>query len=241
MLFSLALLLAAPLVSAHGAVTSYAIGGKTYPGYEGFSPVAGAQIIQRQWPDYNPIMSVSDAKMTCNGGTSAPLSAEIAAGTNITAFWKQWTHAQGPVMVWMYACPNGFSACDGKGKGWFKIDEMGMWGGKLNSDNWGTAIVLKELKWSSKIPANLKAGDYLIRHELLALHQSNTPQFYVSNAWCCHPSFQYQRLPLFWLLFVFIVIVLRGPETCFANTSFELSLTRNDIARMRSTQSHWFR
>lgn len=196
MLFSLALLLAAPLVSAHGAVTSYVIGGKTYPGYEGFSPVAGAQIIQRQWPDYNPIMSVSDAKMTCNGGTSAPLSAEIAAGTNITALWKQWTHAQGPVMVWMYACPNGFSACDGKGKGWFKIDEMGMWGGKLNSDNWGTAIVLKELKWSSKIPTNLKAGDYLIRHELLALHQSNTPQFYVSNAWCFPSCFQCQLFPL---------------------------------------------
>lgn len=34
------------------------------------------------------------------------------------------------------------------------------------------------LKWSSKIPSNLAPGNYLIRHELLALHQQNTPQFY---------------------------------------------------------------
>lgn len=36
----------------------------------------------------------------------------------------------------------------------------------------------KTLKWSSKIPTNLAPGNYLIRHELLALHQSNAPQFY---------------------------------------------------------------
>jgi hypothetical protein len=176
----LAALLAPTLVAAHGAVTSYIIDGTTYAGYEGFSPQPDAQIIQRQWPSYDPIMSVTDAKMTCNGGTSAPLSAEIASGSNITAVWKQWTHAQGPVMVWMYPCPNGFSSCDGKGENWFKIDELGYYGsdGKLGSEDWGTGEVLRKLEWSSKIPESLKAGDYLIRHELLALHQANTPQFY---------------------------------------------------------------
>lgn len=79
-------------------------------------------------------------------------------------------------MVWMYACDGEFTACDGKSKKWFKIDEMGMWGGVLNSNNWGTAIVMNNLQWSSKIPTSLKPGNYLIRHELLALHQSNTPQ-----------------------------------------------------------------
>ncbi|KAK8098691.1 Cel1 protein [Apiospora kogelbergensis] len=179
MQFLLPLLAAvAPLAAAHGAVTSYIVGGKTYAGYEGFSPQPNAQIIQRQWPDYNPIMTVTDGKMTCNGGTSAPLSASIAAGDNITAVWKQWTHQQGPVMVWMYACPGGFQGCDGKGKGWFKIDQMGLYGASMNSNDWGTGVVYKSLKWSSKIPASLKPGKYLIRHELLALHQANTPQFY---------------------------------------------------------------
>ncbi|KAI1343463.1 lytic polysaccharide monooxygenase [Xylariaceae sp. FL0016] len=178
MLFTLPLLFAPALVAAHGAVTSYEIGGKKYPGYQGFSPQAGAQIIQRQWPDYNPIMTVTDAKMTCNGGTSAPLSAPVAAGENVTAIWSQWTHQQGPVMVWMYPCDGAFTSCDGKSKKWFKIDEMGLFGSTPNSNDWGTALVMKNLEWSSKIPASLKPGNYLIRHELLALHQANTPQFY---------------------------------------------------------------
>ncbi|KAL2277900.1 hypothetical protein FJTKL_15038 [Diaporthe vaccinii] len=169
---------AASLAAGHGAVTSYQIGSTTYPGYTGFSPATSPASIQRQWPDYNPIMSVSDAKMTCNGGTSAALTATIAAGQNITAIWSQWTHKQGPVMVWMYKCAGAFSACDGKGKSWFKIDQMGMYAPPLSGDSWGTAIVVDKLKWSSKIPTNLAPGNYLIRHELLALHQQNTPQFY---------------------------------------------------------------
>ncbi|KAL0475481.1 glycoside hydrolase [Neurospora intermedia] len=164
----LALSALAPLVAAHGAVTSYIIGGTTYPGYEGFSPASSPKTIQFQWPNYDPTMTVSDAQMRCNGGTSAQLSATVQAGSNVTAVWKQWTHEQGPVQ--------------GDGKGWFKIDEMGMWGGKLHSANWGTALVVKNHQWSSEIPRNVAPGNYLIRHELLALHQANTPQFYAECA-----------------------------------------------------------
>jgi len=164
--------------SAHGAVTSYVIGGVTYPGYEGYSPASGPPTIQRQWPSYNPIMSVTDPAMTCNGGTSAPLVANISAGDQITAKWAQWTHQQGPVMVWMYACPSGFKSCDGKGAGWFKIDQEGMTAPPLTGTNWGTAVVEAKLAWTSTIPKSLAPGNYLIRHELLALHQANTPQFY---------------------------------------------------------------
>ncbi|PGH01403.1 hypothetical protein AJ80_09003 [Polytolypa hystricis UAMH7299] len=175
---SLCAALFASVVSAHGAVTSYQIGGTTYPGFTGFSPAQSPPTIQRQWPDYNPIMNVGSSMMTCNGGTSAPLSAEIAAGDQITAFWSQWTHAQGPVMVWMFKCAGDFSSCSGSGNGWFKIDEKGLTAPPLTSENWGTADVLNTLKWTATIPARLAPGNYLIRHELLALHQANTPQFY---------------------------------------------------------------
>ena len=33
----------------------------------------------------------------------------------------QWTHEQGPVMVWMYKCDGAFSGCNGSGKKWFKV------------------------------------------------------------------------------------------------------------------------
>lgn len=34
------------------------------------------------------------------------------------------------------------------------------------------------LEWTATVPVALKPGAYLIRFELLALHQANTPQFY---------------------------------------------------------------
>jgi len=180
-IFSAAALLIAE-ASAHGAVTSYNIGGVAYPGYEGYSPSSGPPTIERQWPSYNPILSVSDPAMTCNGGTSAPLNATVAAGGSVTAIWAQWTHQQGPVMVWMYKCGASFSSCDGKSAGWFKIDQMGMTAPPLTGTSWGTAVVYKNLKWTSTIPSSLAPGNYLIRHELLALHQANTPQFYAECA-----------------------------------------------------------
>ncbi len=171
-----------PFAAAHGAVTSYVIGGTTYQGFDGFAPANTPKTIQYPWPDYNPTMTVTDAKVKCNGGKLAQLSATVAAGQNVTAVWKQWTHQQGPVMVWMYKCAGDFSSCDTSGKGWLKIDQMGMWGTQLNSNNWGTAIVYKNLKWSSMVPKNIAPGNYIIRHELIALHQANTPQFYAECA-----------------------------------------------------------
>lgn len=79
--------------------------------------------------------------------------------------------------------------------------QMGMTAPPLSGENWGTAKVLKQLYWESTIPArqaspfqytsnilptnrplSLAPGNYLIRHELLALHQANTPQFYAECA-----------------------------------------------------------
>jgi hypothetical protein len=176
--------------AAHGAVTSYNIGGTNYPGYQGFSPGNSPNVIQWQWPDYNPTLSATDSKIRCNGGRSASLSATAKPGDTITATWQQWTHSQGPVLVWLYKCSGAFSACDGSGAGWFKIDEGGFHGdGKtvfldteVNS-GWDIAkLVGGNKSWSSTIPAGLAPGNYLVRHELIALHQARSPQWYAECA-----------------------------------------------------------
>jgi len=169
-------------VKGHGAVTSYIIGGTTYPGYQGYSPASSPATIERQWPSYNPITDFGSSAMMCNGGTSAALSANIAAGSEITAVWAQWTHQQGPVTVWMYACDGAFTSCTGTSAKWFKIDQMGMTAPPLTGTSWGTAVVYSTLKWTSTIPSKLAPGNYLIRHELLAIHQANSPQWYAECA-----------------------------------------------------------
>ena len=150
-------------VAAHGAVTSYSIGGTTYPGYTGFSPSSSPDTIERQWPDYNPILDPTLASMTCNGGTSAKLSATIAAGSSITAYWAQWTHIPGSVSVYLYKCAGDFSSCTGKDKGWFKFDEAGLLSGTMYDGTWGLGIVDSTFKWTSTIPPQLAPGNYLIR------------------------------------------------------------------------------
>jgi hypothetical protein len=55
---------------------------------------------------------------------------------------------------------------------------MGMTAPPLTGTGWGTAVVEAKLQWTSTIPASLAPGNYLIRHELLALHQAYTPQWY---------------------------------------------------------------
>jgi hypothetical protein len=154
--------------------------------YQGFSPSNSPNVIQWQWSDYNPVTSVTDAKVRCNGGKSATQSATAAPGDTISATWQQWTHSQGPIIVWLYKCSGAFSACDGSGSNWFKIDEGGFSGDGvkvfLDSEKpsgWEIAkLVGGNKQWSSKIPAGLAPGNYLVRHELIALHQANSPQFY---------------------------------------------------------------
>lgn len=168
-------------VAAHGGVTSYVIGGTSYTGWQPYNPVAGQTSIERPYSSYNPILSVTDSTFSCNDNgqaSGAQLSATVAAGSSITAKWAQWTHAQGPVMVYMAKCSGSCTSADSNSLKWFKIAETGLISGNLPNGQWGTGQVMNSLSYTATIPAALAAGEYLIRHELLALHQANTPQFY---------------------------------------------------------------
>jgi hypothetical protein len=81
----------------------------------------------------------------------------------------------------MYKCATTFSSCDGSGKRWFKISQVGMTSPPLNGRNWGQTKIATDKKWTVKIPS-LPAGNYLIRHEIITIHTSNAPQFYAECA-----------------------------------------------------------
>jgi len=167
--------------AAHGGVTSYVIGGTTYTGWSPYNSATGQSSIERPYSSYNPILSVSDSTLSCNDNGQASggqLSATVAAGTSITAKWAQWTHAQGPVMVYMAKCSGSCTSSNSNSLKWFKIAQTGLISGTVGNGVWGTGQVMNSLSYTSTIPAALAAGEYLIRHELLAIHQANTPQFY---------------------------------------------------------------
>ncbi|RXW20480.1 hypothetical protein EST38_g5378 [Candolleomyces aberdarensis] len=127
--------------------------------------------------------------MSCNndggpvgeGGTQ--LSATIQAGTNITAVYGLWIHPYGPATVYMARCPGICAESISRDLKWFKIDHAGLLSGNLVDGDWGSGVVSKAGVYTATIPAALADGEYLIRHELIAIHAYWTgPQFYVECA-----------------------------------------------------------
>jgi hypothetical protein len=57
-----------------------------------------------------------------------------------------------------------------------KVFEQGLISGTQNKGIWAGDAILDTLEATITIPATLAPGDYLIRHELLAVHQANNPQ-----------------------------------------------------------------
>lgn len=172
--------------AAHGGVLSYNIGGTTYKGFVPYNSPTGQSTIQREWDTYNPIQDPTLATLACNtNGAAASLSATVASGSAITAYWNNpWPHTIGPMVVWMANCNGDCKSFNPTGNVWFKIDQAGLLSGTVATGQWGAGkMVNNNSSWTSTIPKNLKPGNYLIRHETIALHTSNAPQWYPE---CAH-------------------------------------------------------
>lgn len=146
-------------------------------------------MIQRQWATIDPIFSVNDRYIACNSpGTAPPSYIPIRAGENITAVYWYWLHPVGPMTAWLARCETDCAKVDVNEVGWFKIWEAGLLEGpnlaegmwyQKQFQNWDGSPAL----WPVRIPSKLKAGLYMIRHEILSIHVDNRPQFYPE---CAH-------------------------------------------------------
>ncbi|KAF2248076.1 lytic polysaccharide monooxygenase [Trematosphaeria pertusa] len=161
---------------AHGQVQQYQIAGKWYNGYHSYAPNS----IQRSFTSGDPLLDMNSNTIRCNNpGHAALEQATVAAGSSVTAYWGSWPHTHGPVIVWMAKCPGRCSDYDGSGNRWFKISQGGLLGGNQKDGEWGQVrMIAQNASWTTWIPESLAAGEYLMRHELVALHDPGKPQFY---------------------------------------------------------------
>jgi len=91
--------------AAHGGVTSWSVGSTKYEGWQPYLSPSGQSTVGRPYSSYDPILNPTAGNIHCNnnGDTGpAPKSITIAAGQEITAYWPQWTHAEGPVTVQVF-------------------------------------------------------------------------------------------------------------------------------------------
>ncbi|KAG8944249.1 Esterase/lipase/thioesterase [Tulasnella sp. 408] len=185
---SIGALAAATQVAAHGYVSSAVIGGTTYTGYLPYSDPyysTPPQRIIRAIPGNGPVTDMSLIDIQCNGwseggviGSSpAPLYATPApAGSTVTLQWTDWpdTHI-GPIITYMAKVPSGQSVTSwspGTSAVWFKVAEAGL---DTSTNTWAAIKLIADgNKYSFTIPSTLAPGQYIIRHEIIALHSSYT-------------------------------------------------------------------
>jgi len=89
------------------------------------------------------------------------------------ADYSDWPHNTGPMLTYMASC--GLTTCDqfnATQARWFKIHQVGRQDG---SALWYQQVLYDGGVDNVTIPSNLAPGNYLVRHEIIALHLATEP------------------------------------------------------------------
>ncbi|RPA88116.1 glycoside hydrolase [Ascobolus immersus RN42] len=171
--------LAAPVVG-HGYVSEATIGGVKYSGYLPYSdPYYNPpnKRIFRKIAGNGPVEDVTSIDVQCggwqnSGSEPAALHAPAPAGSSITLQWTQWPDShRGPVATYLAKCPGNCTTFNPESsKVWFKIAHEG----KRADGTWASDDFIYNKPYNFKLPASLAPGNYIVRHELIALHAAWT-------------------------------------------------------------------
>jgi len=173
LLFTLAA--AMPFAAAHGILQDMTIDGKFIKGNGAGGPTVPSGI--RQVNSQDPIKGANNRDTNCGTGAQpGALVLDAMPGSKLTFNWRTasgtpWPHNIGPMFTYLASC--GSTTCDKFdpiNAKWFKIQEDGQ-----NQDGTWVQQVLKDGGVaSSALPATLAPGNYMVRHEILALHLATT-------------------------------------------------------------------
>jgi hypothetical protein len=85
------------------------------------------------------------------------------------------------MIAWMAYCDNAENDCttfSSETANWFKIGEKGLLEGSIETGEWFQKAFSmwdgSPSLWSEMVPTGLKAGRYLVRHEIISLHSANS-------------------------------------------------------------------
>ncbi|TFK32188.1 glycosyl hydrolase family 61-domain-containing protein [Crucibulum laeve] len=128
----------------------------------------------------NPNKPASSPALTCGPNTGpAALVADANPGDELQFFWtgadkSNWLHNTGPMLTYLANC--GDVTCDkfNTSAKWFKIDQVGR--KSEGSSDWVQADLMTGVPATVSLPSNLTPGNYLIRHEIIALHLATSFQ-----------------------------------------------------------------
>ncbi|KAF7585394.1 hypothetical protein BBP40_011031 [Aspergillus hancockii] len=172
----------AGLAASHGHIDRIDIHGKSYGGF-----LVDKYPSQQSVPDliawstadtqdaYVQTFDYNQSNIICHQDAKpGVLAGEVAAGGRVTLHWSRWFQDhRGPVISYLANC-NGSCASVNKTKlEFFKIEEAGLLNNSKSPGRWASdELMAANNTWTVRIPANIAAGNYVLRHEIIALHNA---------------------------------------------------------------------
>lgn len=177
-------------VAAHGHISNVVINGVSYEGYDGpryygnpNAPNVFGWTISQQDNGFVSPDAFGGPDIICHrDAVPARSHVEVKAGDTLTLQWTPWPDSHhGPVIDYLANCNGPCESVDKTKLEFFKIDGVGI----ITQGSPGTygddVLIANANTWEVKIPANIAPGNYVLRHELIALHsagQENGAQAY---------------------------------------------------------------
>ncbi|TLD31626.1 hypothetical protein PspLS_02959 [Pyricularia sp. CBS 133598] len=175
----LAALGSAGTVLAHGHVDYIIVEGVQYPGYD---------VTKYPWQSQQPTVVGWSATNTDNGfvepnnfgspdiichrgAQPAKGHARVKAGDRILLQWDTWPESHhGPVIDYLARCSGNCETVDKTSLRFFKIG-AGTYISGSPPGYWASDELIKNgFSWVVQIPASIAPGNYVLRHEIIALH-----------------------------------------------------------------------
>lgn len=177
----LLLSLGAVAVSAHSYVTSIDVDRESYAG---FQPTVGAKndasivgwsttATDQGWVG---LATYEEPDIICHrNGTNAEVHAPVAAGDKVHIQWHGWPQGhKGPVIDYLASCGDeGCQSVDKTTLEFFKINQRGLVNASAMAPygEWASdQLIANNNSWLVEIPTSIKPGFYVLRTEIIALH-----------------------------------------------------------------------
>ncbi|CAJ2505831.1 Uu.00g132250.m01.CDS01 [Anthostomella pinea] len=170
-------------VSAHSFVSNINIDRLEYDGFKPPQPDADPLAIGWSTTAFdqgyvNQTGYQSEDIICHRGSANAKAHARVSAGDVIHIQWNGWPEShKGPVMDYMASCGSG--GCETVNKNalqFFKINEVGLINGSVAPGTWATdQLIANNNSWMVEVPSQVKPGFYVLRTEILSLHNASNP------------------------------------------------------------------
>lgn len=172
----------AAAVTAHGHVTNMVVNGVSYrnflPNTDPYNPnppkvmgwTAGNTDNGYVAPD-----AFQSPDIICHrSATPGKAHVAVQAGDSISIQWDTWPESHhGPVIDYLASCNGPCETVDKNSLKFFKIDGFGLVSGS-DPGYWADDVLMANgLSWLVKIPEDIAPGNYVLRHEIIALHGAN--------------------------------------------------------------------